>query len=69
MVTVVTYKRKTVQKVLSEIAGLLVLSTVLKFLLVKFNEWNFNRKMNKDSNQDFREVFTYENFKKTLDEN
>lgn len=69
MVTVVTYKRKTVQKVLSEIAGLLVLSTVLKFLLVKFNEWNFNRKMNKDSNQDFREIFTYENFKKTLDEN
>jgi hypothetical protein len=33
MVTVVTYKSKTVQDVLTQIAGLLVLTKILTFLL------------------------------------
>ena len=68
-VTVVNYKAKTVQSVLTEIAGMLVLTTVLSFFLSMLNEWSFNRKMSKESNQDYREVFTYPNFKKTMDEN
>jgi len=37
--TVVTHKCKTVQNVLTEIAGLLVLARLLTFLLRAFNEW------------------------------
>jgi hypothetical protein len=34
-----------------------------------FNEWSFDRKIMKEENEDFREVFTYQNFKKTMVEN
>ncbi len=67
--TVVTYKVKTVQSVLNEIAGLLVLTSILTFFLSMFNEWSFDRKIMKEANEDFREVFTYQNFKKTMVEN
>ncbi len=59
IVTVVTYKVKTLQRVLTEIAGLLVLTRILTLVLRSFNEWSFNRKMKKENNEDIREVFTY----------
>ncbi len=31
-----------------------------------FNENRFNKKMKKETNEEFREVFTYSNFKKAL---
>lgn len=65
-VTVVTYKSKTVQNVLTEIAGLLIISRILTIFLHSFNEYMFNRKIKKESNEEFREVFTYSNFKKTM---
>jgi hypothetical protein len=68
-VTVVTYKCKTVQSVLSEIAGLLVLIRILTFLLRSFNEWRYNEKIKKETNEEFREIFTYSNFKRTMVEN
>jgi hypothetical protein len=68
-VTVVTYKTKTVQNVLTEIAGLLVLTRIFAFFLVSFNQWRFNKKMKKETNEEFREIFTYPNFKRTLVEN
>ena len=64
----VTYKSKTVEKVLTEIAGLLVLARVLTLFLRSFNEWKYNKKIMKENNEDFREVFTYTNFKKTMRE-
>jgi hypothetical protein len=65
----VTYKLKTVQNVLSEIAGLLIISRVLALFLHSFNEWKFNKKIKKETNEEFRDVFTYPNFKKTMVEN
>jgi hypothetical protein len=69
VVTVVTYKSKTVASVLSEIAGLLVLIRIFTFLLRSFNEWRFNEKIKKETNEEFREIFTYSNFKKSMVEN
>jgi len=43
--TVVTYKRKTIQSFLTDIAGLLVLVRFLQFFLLSFHEWRFNKKM------------------------
>ena len=54
------------QRVLSEIAGLLVLTRILTLVLHSFNEWSFYRKMRKENNEDVREVFTYSNFKKAM---
>ena len=65
-VTVVNYKCKTVQSALTEIAGLLVLTRVLTMFLRAFNEWQFNRKIKKETQEEFREVFTYENFKRNI---
>jgi hypothetical protein len=62
----VTYKSKTVGSVLSEIGGLLVLIRILTFLLRSFNEWRFNEKIKKETNEEFREIFTYSNFKKSM---
>ncbi len=58
-VTLITYKVKTVQRALIEIAGLLVLTRILTLILRSFNEWSFNRKMKKENNEDVREVYTY----------
>jgi hypothetical protein len=69
MVTLVTYKCTSVSDVLKEISGLIVLTRIMIFLLHTFNEWRFNKKMKKEANDDFREVFTYSNFKRTLAEN
>jgi hypothetical protein len=55
------------QDVLTEVAGLLVLTKILTFLLGKLNEWTFNRKIQKETNEEFREIFTYTNFKRTID--
>jgi hypothetical protein len=63
---VVVYKCKTVQSVLTEIAGLLVLTRILTLFLRSFNEWQFNRKINRESGEEFRDVFTYSNFKKNM---
>jgi hypothetical protein len=68
-VTVITYKSKTVQDVLTQIAGLLVLTKILTFLLGKFNEWSFDRKIKKETNEEFRDIFTYSNFKRTIVDN
>jgi hypothetical protein len=68
-VNVVSYSRKTVQTVLTEIAGLLVLTRILQFFLVTFHEWRFNRKMIRETGEEFREVFTYPNFKRGMVEN
>ena len=54
------------QRVLSEIAGLLVLTRILTLVLHSFNEWSFYRKMKKENKEDVREVFTYSNFKKAM---
>jgi hypothetical protein len=62
-ITVVVFKNKTVQIALTEIAGLLVLTSILRFLLVNFHEWRFNQKIKKETNEEFREIFTYSNFK------
>ena len=67
--TVITYKSKTVLQVLTEIAGLLVLTTILSLFLRSFNEWMFDRKIKRQTNDEFREIFTYSNFKRTMLEN
>jgi hypothetical protein len=54
-INVVSYSRKTVQTVLTEIAGLLVLTRILQFFLVTFHEWRFNRKMIGETGEEFRE--------------
>jgi hypothetical protein len=65
-VTVVTYKCKTLQSVLTEIAGLLVLTRLLTMFLRAFNEWQFNKKIKRESKEEFRDVFTYANFKRNM---
>ena len=65
----ITYKSKTVQNVLSEIAGVLVLLRVFTLILSVFHEQRFISKMKKETKEEFREVFTYENFKRLLVEN
>lgn len=65
-INVVTFKTKTVLNVLTEIAGLLILARILSFFLVNFHEWKFNKKMKKETNEEFREVFTYSNFKRAI---
>lgn len=67
--TVVTYKRKTIQSFLTDIAGLLVLVRFLQFFLLSFHEWRFNKKMQKETGEEFRDIFTYSNFKRTMVEN
>ena len=62
----VTYTCKTVQSILTEIAGLLVLTRLLTIFLRIFNECMFNRKIKKETNEEFREIFTYSNFKKSM---
>ena len=64
-----TYKAKTIINFQTEIAGLLVLTRIFTFILRSFNEWKFNRKVKKETNEEFREVFTYNNFRKTLAKN
>ena len=68
-VTVITYKTKNLLQVLTEIAGLLVLTTILTLLLTSFNEWMFDRKIKRQTNDEFRDIFTYSNFKRTMIEN
>ena len=67
--TVVTYNCKTLQNVFTEIAGILVLTRIFTFLLRTFNEQRFNQKVKKETNEEFRDVFTYLNFKRTIVEN
>ena len=55
--------------VLTQIAGLLVLAKVLTLILGLLNEWSFNRKIQKETNEEFRDIFTYMNFKRTIVEN
>jgi hypothetical protein len=68
-VKVITYKSKTVQNVLSEIAGALVLLRVFTLILSVFHEQRFISKMKKETKEEFREVFTYENFKRLMIKN
>ena len=63
VVTIVLYKAKTIQSVLTEIAGLLVIIKILAFTLKFYNEKRFLSKMKREGVEDFREVFTYSNFK------
>jgi hypothetical protein len=58
-VNVVTYKSKTMQDVLTEVAAVLVLTKILTFFLASFNEWMFDRKIKRETNDEFREIFTY----------
>ena len=58
------------QNVLTDIAGLLVLVKVFTLMIRVFHEKRFISKMNQaNKNEDFREVFTYENIKRLIDEN
>jgi hypothetical protein len=68
-VTVVTYKSDTMMNVLTYIAGLLVLLRLATLALSIFHEQRFISKMKKETKEEFREVFTYENFKKLQVEN
>jgi hypothetical protein len=68
-VTVVTYKSKTMLNVLTEIAGLLVLFRLATLVLGIFHEQRFISKMKKETKEEFREVFTYDNFKRLQVEN
>jgi hypothetical protein len=68
-VTVVTYKSKTMLNVLTDIAGLLVLFRLATLVLGIFHEQRFISKMKKETKEEFREVFTYDNFKKLQVEN
>ena len=52
------------QNVLTEIAGLLVVMRVFTIILGVFHEKRFISKMQKETKEEFREVFTYENFKR-----
>ena len=63
---VMTFKTKTVQNVLTEIAGLLVLTRILHMILIIFHENRFNEKMKKETKEEFRDVFTYSNFKRAM---
>ena len=67
--TVVTYKSKTILKVLTDIAGLLVLFRLATLVLGIFHEQKFISKMKKETKEEFREVFTYDNFKRLQVEN
>jgi hypothetical protein len=58
-VNVVTYKSKTMQDVLTEVAALLVLTKILTFFLASYNKWMFDRKFKRETNDEFREIFTY----------
>ena len=58
-ITVLTFKSKTLMNVLSDIAGLLIISRVLTLFLNSFNEWMFNRKIKMENNEEFRDIFTY----------
>jgi hypothetical protein len=66
---VINFTSKTVQTVLTEIAGLLVLTRILQFILLSFHEWRFKSKMKEETGEDYREVFTYTNFKRNMVEN
>ena len=66
---VVTYKSKTMLNVLTEIAGLLVLSRLATLVLGIFHEQRFISKIKKETKEEFREVFTYDNFKRLQVEN
>jgi uncharacterized membrane protein YidH (DUF202 family) len=68
-VTVVTYKSKTILNVLTDIAGLLVLFRLATLVLGIFHEQRFISKMKKETKEEFREVFTYDNFKRLQVEN
>ena len=61
--TVITYKSKTILNILTEIAGLLVLFRIASLLLDVFHQKRFNIKMKKEKKEEFRELFTYDNFK------
>jgi len=37
--------------------------------LVNFHEWRFDKKMKKETGEEFREIFSYSNFKRTIVEN
>jgi hypothetical protein len=63
---VLILKSKTVQNVLTDIAGLLVLTRILHFLLVTYHEYRYNQKMKKETNEEFRDIFTYSNFKRAI---
>ena len=65
----VTYKSKTMLNVLTEIAGLLVLSRLATLVLGIFHEQRFISKIKKETKEEFREVFTYDNFKRLQVEN
>ena len=54
---------------LTEIAGILVILKVLTLMLGVFNEWRFIRKIKKETGEEFREVFTYQNFKELMVDN
>lgn len=64
--TVVKYKAKTLQQTFTEIAGLLVLIRVATVILGQFHEYRYNRKIKRETQEEFREVFTYENFKRQI---
>jgi hypothetical protein len=55
--------------VLTEIAGLLVLFRLATFILGIFHEQRFISKMKKETKEEFREVFTFDNFKRLQVEN
>ena len=65
----VTYKSKTMLNVLTEIAGLLVLLRLATLVLGIFHEQRFISKIKKETKEEFREVFTYDNFKRLQVEN
>ena len=65
----VTYKSKTMLNVLTEIAGLLVLSRLATLVLGIFHEQRLISKIKKETKEEFREVFTYDNFKRLQVEN
>jgi hypothetical protein len=55
--------------VLTEIAGLLVLLRLATLVLGIFHEQRFISKIKKETKEEFREVFTYDNFKRLQVEN
>ncbi len=61
-----TYKAKTLQQTFTEIAGLLVLMRVATLILGLYHEYRYNRKIKMETQEEFREVFTYENFKQHI---
>ena len=65
IIKIVTFKPKSLLQALSEIGGLLIIFRI-SLLLVYAHEKFFDRELNKTNSQNFKELFTFDNFRNAL---